>query len=74
VLYFKGQWAEALFQGNIRRWGFKFQDGRIRTVDMMTQLRRYPYLETDDLQAVALDYAGSGLGRDNLNGFSTVLR
>jgi serine protease inhibitor len=59
AMYFKGPWAAPFDPGATRPGQFAFPEGRRRTVDMMTRSGRYQYLETDDFQAVVLDYAGA---------------
>lgn len=59
--YFKGPWAVPFDPRATRTGPFMLPDGRRKDVQMMSRSWRYPYLETDEFQAVALDFAGGNL-------------
>jgi serine protease inhibitor len=53
--YFKGQWSQAFKPELTTPQPFTTPDGK-KTVQMMSQRGSYRYLETDELQAIALPY------------------
>lgn len=61
AIYFKGPWAARFDPGDSRTGPFTPPDGRRKEVQMMTRSGPYPYLETDEVQAVSLDYLGGNL-------------
>ena len=61
AVYFKGPWATPFDPGATRAGSFQLTGGRRKDVALMNRTGRFPYLETDDFQAVALDYADSNL-------------
>jgi serpin B len=61
AIYFKGLWAARFDPAASRTGPFTLPDGRRKDVQMMTRSGPYPYLETDELQAVCLDYMGGNL-------------
>ena len=59
AIYFHGRWQEPFIKSATQAGPFALADGSTKTVPLMTQVTTYPYLETDQFQAVALPY-GSG--------------
>lgn len=62
ALYFKGNWAHKFEKTLTKPAPFKLADGTVKNVAMMNAVRKdFRYLQTDDLQAVALPYADGRL-------------
>ena len=61
AIYFKGDWAEQFDEERTEEAPFHRAPGDEAEAPFMRQRRRFPYAETDSLQALALPYAGDGL-------------
>jgi serine protease inhibitor len=61
VIYFRGTWAVPFDPERTGTALFTLPNGQRRNVPMMTRSGRYPYLATEEFQAVALDYADGRL-------------
>jgi serpin B len=61
AIYFKGPWAAQFDPGDSRTGSFTLPDGQRKDVQMMTRSGPCPYLETDEVQVVSLDYLGGNL-------------
>ena len=57
AIYFKGTWAQAFDKAQTKPDTFTLLHGTTQ-VPMMAQSGHYPYLETNDFQAVSLPYGG----------------
>jgi serpin B len=58
AVYFKGPWATPFEPRHTRTGSFRLPDGRRTDVAMMNRSGVWDYLEDDEFQALALDYAG----------------
>ena len=63
AVYFHGQWQHEFEKAATRDGPFTLAGGGTRTLPMMAQAGRYPYLETARFQAISLPY---GAGRISL--------
>ncbi len=61
AIYFKGAWADPFKKELTREEPFHLDGGRSVPVKLMHQQRLYSYMETDDMQAVEVPYAGQRL-------------
>jgi serine protease inhibitor len=56
AVYFKGTWTDPFDKARTLDHPFTLLDGSEKTVPMMSQSGEYPYLETEDFQAISLPY------------------
>jgi serine protease inhibitor len=61
AMYFKGEWAARFDPRNTQTGPFLRPDGHSVEVHMMSRTGPYPYLQTEQFQAVALDYVGGDM-------------
>jgi serine protease inhibitor len=61
AIYFKGKWAMPFDKDATRPRDFHLPDGRVKQAAMMSQRKKFNYLEGDGFQAVQLPYAGDRL-------------
>jgi serpin B len=61
AIYFKGAWADPFKKELTKEAPFHLDGDRTVPVELMHQQRQFPYLETDDIQAVELPYAGGNI-------------
>ena len=61
AIYFKGPWAARFDPEDSWTGPFTLPEGRRKDVQMMTRSGPYPYLETDEVQVISLDYLGGTL-------------
>ncbi|MDR0895068.1 MAG: serpin family protein [Prevotellaceae bacterium] len=59
ALYFKGIWKEKFKTENTRKEPFTNEDGKQSTIQMMSQEKRFPYYQDDNMAMVNLPY-GNG--------------
>jgi serpin B len=61
AIYFKGKWASQFKPAQTREEPFTLLGGEKKDVPMMTQTADFNYMETADLQGLAMPYVGNGL-------------
>jgi serpin B len=61
AIYFKGAWAEPFKKELTKEEPFHLGADRTAQVELMHQQHAFPYMETDDMQAVELPYKGQRL-------------
>ena len=61
AIYFKGAWAEPFRKEFTKEGPFQIDSDHTVQTELMHQQHEFPYMETEDLQAVELPYAGRKL-------------